>query len=366
MNLFVKLFWVGIVFSYTAIGGVTAQSCQCDKVFARVKQNVENNYAGWFDKVNFDNVKKYHSYSEPFKMATKGIGNDNDCAAKINEWLSYFYDKNLKVTSSPNNQKLAGQAPTQNLVSNETMNSAQAPKLEFEDDLAIVTLPVMGSNTAKLLSMLMDKEKGSLEDAGYWIIDLRNTKGSNDQVLDILLPYIYTRPMVKYHSEIRMTQQNYDLWYDTYAKSAYASLKPEDKRQKEIELDSMKAHFGRGYNPMGKVADTLVFDKVVAKPKKVAVLINAGTEQAAELFTNLAKQSDKVTIMGENSGGNIDYDLLVYPPTYCSQIAFQMPIQRRLWLDAGYSMDKVGIKADVALTGKNWIEEANKMLRKGK
>ena len=117
---------------------------------------------------------------------------------------------------------------------------------------------------------------------------------------------------------------------------------------------------------MGKVADTLVFDKVMANPKKVAVLINAGTEQSAELLTYLAKQSNKVTIMGENSGGNIDYDMLVYPPTYCATLTFQMPFQRRLWLDAGYSMDKVGIKPDIVLKGKNWIDEAYKAMEKGK
>ena len=72
-----------------------AQNCRCEKVYAETKMTVENNYAGWFDKINFDNVKRYRDWSEPFKARAMATASDSLCVGVIQEWLAYFSDKKL-------------------------------------------------------------------------------------------------------------------------------------------------------------------------------------------------------------------------------------------------------------------------------
>ena len=40
-----------------------AQNCKCDSIFA-IKQLVEENYAGWFDKIKPENRLSYTNWSE--------------------------------------------------------------------------------------------------------------------------------------------------------------------------------------------------------------------------------------------------------------------------------------------------------------
>jgi hypothetical protein len=41
-----------------------------------------------------------------------------------------------------------------------------------------------------------------------------------------------------------------------------------------------------------------------------------------------------------------------------------MATQRLLWLDAGFSVDKEGLKPDICLAGKTWVEQAIKKITK--
>ncbi|HRD06622.1 MAG: S41 family peptidase [Saprospiraceae bacterium] len=347
MNTFFKTTLFTFFSSLFFIVSGQAQSCQCDKVFNTVKMTVENNYAGWFDKVNFDNVKKYLEYSEPFKVSTKSIANDSICAVTINQWMSYFYDKNMRVKYKAKDK-------------NEVM---PPPTLEIKDELVVFTIPYYGPNTGALIHDLLLENQKKLEKSPVWVIDLRDSRGKDETAAMELLSYLYTKPIVKYNTEIRMTPQNYDLWYQQYEKSSFEKLEGTARKQRMQELDSIKAHFGRGYNAVGKMADTLTFNGIKPFPQKVGVLMNSKTEGAAELFIALARQSEKVTTMGENSGGNVDYNLMINYPTYCASLTLEMPIQRRLWLEAGYAMDKVGLKPEVLLSGKNWVDQAYQKLQ---
>ena len=158
MNTFFKTTLFTFFSSLFFIVSGQAQSCQCDKVFNTVKMTVENNYAGWFDKVNFDNVKKYLEYSEPFKVSTKSIANDSICAVTINQWMSYFYDKNMRVKYKAKDK-------------NEVM---PPPTLEIKDELVVFTIPYYGPNTGALIhDLLLENQKKLFIYLKIW---LRNDK----------------------------------------------------------------------------------------------------------------------------------------------------------------------------------------------
>ncbi len=77
----------------------------------------------------------------------------------------------------------------------------------------------------------------------------------------------------------------------------------------------------------------------------------------------LARQSDKVMVLGQNSGGMMDYGNIVPYKTSYPTIRVQLPMDRQLWLSTGYSVDKEGLKPDIYLKGKNWIKQAIKKLK---
>jgi hypothetical protein len=54
----------------------------------------------------------------------------------------------------------------------------------------------------------------------------------------------------------------------------------------------------------------------------------------------LARQSDKVIVMGEKSAGSIDYgNILTYKTNY-PNISLTLPSARYNWLDYGMSIDR--------------------------
>lgn len=457
---------------------VHGQQCRCEKVYAEVKMTVENNYAGWFDKINFDNVKRYRDWSEPFKARTQGITDDSLCATVIKEWLAYFTDKHLQIAytsgsmakskgagisilrsqmdekairdyledtkradavegiyenetyrlgitkvddnvfhavvlSSRNDNWKSGEVKAiihkdskkyrlqfyagdkmsienhelviaDNILDMEVMyldkkfpetkakrdrleyemaKDKYAPSLTFKDGAAIFTFPSFENNSEEQTTYLLKKHEEQLSKAAHWVIDLRNNSGGNYKVGMQLMKYLYTQPYVQYNSEMRMTPLNLDLWFRTYVKSSYDQLDAEAKKTWDAEMEVMKSNYGKNYNASGKLADTISMDAVLPYPQKVALLINRNTVSSGELFTLLARQSKKVTVMGENSGGMMDYGNVVTFKTVCPSIALKMPINRQLWLEDFFSVDKAGIKPEVALIGNNWVEEALKRIK---
>ena len=74
-----------------------AQNCICESVFIQSKQLVEENYAGWFDKITEKNRPDYINWSEKKFNEIKGVTNDSICAKQLQNWISYFNDKHLRI-----------------------------------------------------------------------------------------------------------------------------------------------------------------------------------------------------------------------------------------------------------------------------
>ena len=126
----------------------------------------------------------------------------------------------------------------------------------------------------------------------------------------------------------------------------------------------MNQNIGKMYNGSNLPFETITINKPFINPKKIALLIDENTVSSGELFTMLARQSDKVVVMGNNSGGMMDYGNILRYKTQCSTIRIQVPMDRMLWIDTGFFVDKEGLKPDVYLQGNNLIEQAIDRLKK--
>jgi C-terminal processing protease CtpA/Prc len=99
-----------------------------------------------------------------------------------------------------------------------------------------------------------------------------------------------------------------------------------------------------------------------AFPKKIIIIVNNECGSSAEEFLLAARQSSKVSLVGENSIGNLDYSNIITTPFLCYPYTLQYPITRSRRLDLGQGIDNVGIAPKIYLPkGKDWLEEALKI-----
>lgn len=472
------LFFVFFSISHFSFG----QNCNCDSLFTQTQKIVEDNYAGWFDKVNATNKKSYEDWTMNQYSSAKKISSDSLCAKQLQEWITFFEDKHLRIRYTkpriaPTAAKEASQAiqilstglteaqirdyfsksksldPIEGIyesssyklgvtqvepnlfyatiitTSNENWNAGEvkltiqksgnsyegtfyegdksdktthrvlladnildfdiifferifpapdtkrdlteyemskdryAPSLSFTENVAVWKFPSFENNAYEQTAYLLEKYSDTLETMPYWILDMSNNSGGDYSIGFQLLEYIYTQPLVFYNTEMRMSESNYDIWYNSFISNYYESLDSAGKAELDIRLDKMKANYGKMFNEDSAQTDTLAMDKVRPFPQKIALLINENTVSSGELFTMIARQSEKVAVMGTNSGGMMDYGNVVNYRTACSTIRVQLPTNRQLWLEEGFSVDKEGLKPDIYLEGENWIDQAIKRIR---
>lgn len=472
---------LGIVFWCNSVFG---QPCKCDSLFIETQKIVENNYAGWFDKVNSTNLNTYKNWTKTYYELSAKTTSDSICFATLQQWITFFKDSHLKlkfnkprypskqtiqvnktieiltsaltekqienylanqknldpiegiyisssytlgitkinehlfyatILTTTNSNWKAGEVKltieknnntykgtfyqgdktdtSQHLVKlvdnildfdiiffekispnvttkrdikeYEMSKDKYAPSITFKgNDMAVFTFPSFQNNSYEQLEYLLKKYEKQLETIPYWTIDLSNNSGGDYEVGMQLLKYFYTKPIIEYKAEMRMTPQNFDTWFNAYIKDIYENLDTKNKKKYDDYFDSMKANYGKFFNTSGKAIDTITLEKTLPFPKKIGILINKNTVSSGELFTIIARQSDKVIVFGENSGGMMDYGNIVQYKTTCTALKVQLPINRQLWLNTGFSVDKEGIKPTIYLTGENWLTQVYQALKK--
>ncbi len=458
------------------------QNCNCDSIFLQTQKIVEENYAGWFDKVTPDNNSTYTDWTNKQYLLSQKISSDSLCAKLLQQWISFFKDKHLKVKYAapkalPGKGEIKGNIEilstglTEAEISNyflknkeldpiegvyintsyqlavikvktglfhaiiqtttndnwkpgevklvirkkgtgyegsfyegdksdisvhkvqlidnildfdivfyekispsarkkrditeyEMSKDKYAPSLVFRNDVAIWKFPSFENNSYEQTAYLLEKYRATLETTPYWVLDLRNNSGGDYSVGLQLLDYIYANPIVFYNAEMRMTKSNFEIWYRSFVANYYESLDSLGKQKMDFRLGKMRANYNRMYNEGEKPADTLKMEKVKAFPTKIAILINNNTVSSGELFTMIARQSSKVMVTGTNTGGMIDYGNVVVYKTSCPVIRVQLPTNRYLWLDSGFSVDKQGLQPDIILSGNDWIEKAIRIIKR--
>ncbi|MBK7469003.1 MAG: hypothetical protein IPJ43_20670 [Saprospiraceae bacterium] len=76
----------------------------------------------------------------------------------------------------------------------------------------------------------------------------------------------------------------------------------------------------------------------------------------------LARQSDKVVVLGQNSRGMMDYGNIVHYKTTCPK-SETTTYERTTLARYRFSVD-IEAKPDIYLSGKNWVDKAIKVVKK--
>lgn len=238
----------------------------------------------------------------------------------------------------------------------EMANDPFAPKLEFKGaHLAVWRFPAFKNNSFAQTEYLLKKHAPELDKATDWIIDLRDNNEGDYLVGMQLMKYIYTGPVVKSRSEMRMTPGNLAAWQTTYIKPVYIKADQTARRSFDSLFAVMKLKDGSFFNSSSSATDTIRMAKPAGNTKRIAILINKNTKGAAEHFTLLCRQSKKVKVFGQVSGGAADYTNVVAYSTGCSTARLSLPVDRMLWLNNGFSVDKAGIHPDRLFVADDWV-----------
>jgi C-terminal processing protease CtpA/Prc len=101
--------------------------------------------------------------------------------------------------------------------------------------------------------------------------------------------------------------------------------------------------------------------QVFENPRTVAILVDRYCASSCESFLFAAKQSSKVTVYGENTGGFLDYGNVMAVPTPNPALSLNMPTARSGHLEER-AYDNVGIDPDVripegVLMWVEWVRE---------
>ncbi len=77
-----------------------AQTCDCAREFLFLKNQMENNYSGYKDKVQPDNKKEFDALTNKLLKKAQKTNKLHYCQGLLKEWLSFFQDGHIRLTES--------------------------------------------------------------------------------------------------------------------------------------------------------------------------------------------------------------------------------------------------------------------------
>jgi hypothetical protein len=222
-------------------------------------------------------------------------------------------------------------------------------------------IPSFSWEAKPMVDSLFTAQKENLTKTSNLIIDLRNNGGGSDDVYSFITPYLYTQPIKGIGVDMWTTPDNIKGWELILAQ--YPDLPAESRQEVQNLIDKMKLQINQNVNIVEDVIDSsytrLLF------PKNVVILINERCASTTEQFLLEARQSKKVTLMGQNTSGTLDYSNL-RESDFCEMpYKLYAPTTRSRRIDIGEGIDGIGIKPNIYFTKKqDWIQEALKFLKK--
>ncbi|WP_194778325.1 S41 family peptidase [Pararhodonellum marinum] len=234
--------------------------------------------------------------------------------------------------------------------------SAMVKKLE--DDILYLKVTSFEDWNFPAIDSIFNFHKNLFEKSEKLIIDIRGNGGGSDYVYGPILDYLYTDTIKSIGVDILASEANIAAWEALFTE--YPDLPEEQTLQIQALIDSMGAHQGE-FASLIPDGDTV--KEIKPYPKKVVVLIDGDVASSGEQFVLDAQQSSKVTLMGTNTAGVLDYANVRRKDLNCLPLGLFYATTRSRRIDMGQGVDPQGIAPDIILAiESDWMEEAVKFL----
>jgi len=329
-----------------------AQDCNCLVNFDYMTSKVSRNYSGYGDKIKAGNKETFDNFTKELRKKASSIKTSDACFIVLKTWTNYFRDQHLKVQLNGAYKK-ANPVQTKEINAyfsqkKETVSeqlSGQTEIKQLDEQTLLLRLPSFEWSEKKMIDSLLKSQQPLLKKMPYWIIDIRGNRGGTDHTFQSLVPYLYTQPYIGKSDEYWSSEDNIAMLEKNLKGINPAT--PQGNFLKTI-ISLMKKNPGQFVNPLGKDTFSSALDSAYTYPRKIGILINRESMSSAESFLLIAKQSKKVTLFGENSGGTLDYANTQYFDIPCDDYSLAIAISRSKRLPKN-PIDNIGIPPDIKI-----------------
>jgi hypothetical protein len=210
----------------------------------------------------------------------------------------------------------------------------------------LIRAPSFDLSNVAVLEQLLTANAADIASTPQLIIDVRANGGGGDRVWEPLMALLYTRPYYRIGVEVRSSPANIAALRGLLP--ILRDNAPELEPLLAAQVQRMEAARG-GFAPGEPYPFQIVRrDSVAANPVRAAVLID-GAASAAENFLLAARQSRKVTLMGQaNSAGVLDFGDMMPAAAPSGRFVLSWPTTRSLRLPHD-PVDPDGVPPDVAI-----------------
>jgi hypothetical protein len=320
--------------------------CNCSENFEFVYAKTKINYSGWQDKVNSATKQRFELFTDSLRTVTRQVKTDSTCFKVLSKWLKFFNDRHTAVY--------------QPMINYESKGNRKTPTFALEkvnSRTFLLTLPSFNSRYKKTVDSLMRAKHDELIQTPNLIIDVRNNGGGDDITYSDIIPYLYTNPVKSINNSILSSPDNIQKFEAIAANPSYPEA---NRRYAHFLVKKLKARPGEFYR---KDDNTIRLKHVLPNPVNLVILMNRGCLSSCEEFVLTANQSSKVVLMGENTGGVLDYANVHYLQLPCQAWWLQYATSRTNRLPK-FPIDNIGIAPGIKVPeGKDWIEFAVEYLK---
>lgn len=334
----------------TNLNTLTAQRCPCSRNLDFLIKKVEKNYAGFQDKVTTANKAEYREHTDRFVQAAQTIKEDSSCIRHCIDWARWFKDRHL-ILQPIGASKMIRATPLPFSLSS------------IDSQTMLLVLPSMNGTYANLVDSMMRTQEAQLRSKPYLIVDCRNNKGGSDRIWWPLKPYLYTQTVVTDGSLYWASEDNARFVGEIMKRDGVSKG---SKRYYKKLIADMKKTPGQFVGTMNVRREHM--EMVTPFPQKVVVLVDNHSASSTENFVLWARQSKKVTIMGQQTAGVVDYGNPNVISSPCRDWELWVPTIRSNRVADGRALDNVGILPEISLEADttDWIESAKTRLREKK
>ncbi|RFM34448.1 S41 family peptidase [Chitinophaga silvisoli] len=184
------------------------------------------------------------------------------------------------------------------------INSSMDTMIEFKilsNKTSLIKIKSSDITLRDTLDQVIGKNWKNITSKENLIIDIRNNSGGHIMTFDTLNRLYITKPIHTDAVFIKASQDNISLYSESLINP---NFNEEEKKDFKELIDTLKKHIGN----VTKVSnEDSIYVNGTTYPKRIFIITNSGTGSAAELFVMHAKQSQKVTVVGESTKGALDF-----------------------------------------------------------
>ena len=295
------LFYVFTLLSIQPIDAQTREEALSE--FDWLTGFIQRNYPGYEIKTQ---GKEYEWNQRTAALRNIIIQRPDTLPLAMDQYVRCFNDGHLRVNTTPEGnakfqpirqRELARRAKSQRTESFNMYYTAKA----MNDSTFFLRIPSFADSES---NKIVEKNLKEITSRPYLIVDLRGNGGGNDMNFQTLMALVYSQPYLTHGVELYATPDFLSLY------RRLATENPEDTWARFCQdmADSVAQHLG-GYvlRPGLQRIRLIKRDSVYPYPRKVGILIHGRNASSAEQFILEAKNSEKVTLFGnEPTQGTID------------------------------------------------------------